>query len=73
VQSCYMCDQPGTSREHVPPKCFFPEKKDLPPDVDFRVNLITVASRDEHNLRMSGDDQYVLLVIVGNWQNNPEA
>ena len=33
-QTCYMCDEIATSDEHVPPKCIFPEVKDL--GIDYR-------------------------------------
>lgn len=36
AQTCYMCDAPATSEEHVPPKCLFPERKDLPQGMDLR-------------------------------------
>ncbi|MFH2034848.1 MAG: hypothetical protein ABIJ45_00465, partial [Candidatus Zixiibacteriota bacterium] len=63
----------GTLKEHVPPKCFFPEHKDLLNDVDFRRNLITVHSCDEHNLRKSKDDEYLLFIIVSHFENNKNA
>jgi hypothetical protein len=68
-----MCDRVVTSNEHVPPKCFFPEKKDLPPGLDYRVNLITVPSCDVHNLSKSADDQYLLMVILSHYENNIAA
>ena len=27
---CYCCEQIATTGDHIPPKCFFPKKKDLP-------------------------------------------
>jgi len=68
-----MCQRPATSREHIPPKCFFPGKGELPLGRDCRINLITVPSCDLHNISKSGDDQYVLMVIVSHWQNNAVA
>jgi hypothetical protein len=59
VSTCYMCDEPETSREHVPALCFFPEAKDLPSGVDLRRNLFTVPSCDAHNSQRSQDDQYL--------------
>lgn len=73
ITTCYMCDQLATSREHVPPKCFFPEKKDLPQGWDWRTNLISVPSCDEHNLSKSADDEYLLLVILVYNSNNIAA
>lgn len=57
----------------MPPRCFFPEKKDLPQGEDYRVNLITVPSCDLHNLSKSEDDMYLLSVIVVYYWNNPIA
>ena len=54
----------------MPPKCFFPSKDELPSGQDYRVNLITVPSCDRHNIAKSGDDQYLLMVIISHWQNN---
>jgi hypothetical protein len=68
-----MCDKEATSAEHVPPKCFFPEKKDLPPGLDYRVNLITVPSCDDHNSSKSQDDEYMLLVLISHFENNIAA
>lgn len=63
-QSCYMCDAIATSVEHVPPKCLFPEQKDLPPGVDLRKQLITVPACEEHNTHKSRNDEYLLYVLV---------
>ena len=65
-----MCDRPATSDEHVPPKCFFPEKDGLPPGFDYRKNMITVPSCENHNLLKSGDDEYLRLVIATCYKNN---
>src|SRR6056297_1597568 len=65
---CYFCGKPATSSEHVPPKCIFPEQKDLP-DEDYRKNLITVPSCDKHNAAKSRDDEFLmacLAPVVGN-------
>ena len=59
-----MCDQVATSVEHVPPKCLFPEQKDLPAGVDLRRQLITVPSCDEHNTQKSKNDEYLLYSLV---------
>lgn len=69
-QKCYACDSPKTSVEHVPPRCLFPEKKDLPPGVDLRKQLITVPSCDAHNSAKSHDDEYLLFALVMNLPNN---
>lgn len=64
MTTCYMCDEKSTSLEHVPPKCLFPEKKDLPKGVDLRKSLITVPSCDLHNSMKSNDDEYLLYCLV---------
>jgi predicted CxxxxCH...CXXCH cytochrome family protein len=72
--SCYMCERPAVSREHAPPKCFFPEAKDLEGFAgDLRRNLITVPSCDEHNSKRSTDDEYAMAVTVMYFDNNPVA
>jgi len=59
---CYYCGEKSTSREHVPPKCLFPDKaKDESPQ---KLNLITVPSCDKHNLKKSGDDEYLKRILV---------
>lgn len=51
-----MCEEPATSVEHVPAKCFFPKGQ--------RNNLITVPSCVRHNNETSKDDEYVRGIIV---------
>ncbi len=62
-KTCYMCDEISTSVEHVPPKCLFPEKKDLPEGEDLRKELITVPSCAIHNTSKSNDDEYLLYTL----------
>jgi hypothetical protein len=50
--TCYACEDKKTSKEHAPPRCFFPE------DRAYRKQLITVPSCDAHNSEKSGDDFY---------------
>ena len=66
--TCYMCDVPATSREHVPPRCLFPESKDI--DGDYRQNLLTVPSCDEHNSGKSADDEFLMVSLAGIIGNN---
>jgi hypothetical protein len=57
-----MCDAVATGKEHVPPKCIFPE------DRKYRKQLITVPSCDEHNSKKSDWDELlrgILTVIEG--------
>lgn len=69
-KTCYMCEKEATSDEHVPPKCLFPEQKDIPKGFDFRRNLITVPSCDEHNSKKSKDDEYLLFLLLSAAQGN---
>lgn len=71
--TCYMCGAPATSREHVPPLCIFPEMKDMQDGVDYRKNLITVPACDAHNLKKSSDDEYLHLLVIHGYFNNPLA
>lgn len=67
--SCYACEKMETSREHAPPLCIFPQSKDTNGE-DFRKNLITVPACDEHNLRKSTDDEYLMMVLAAHFSNN---
>jgi hypothetical protein len=66
------CGRPATTTEHVPPPCIFPERKDAF-GVDHRKNLITVPSCDEHNLKKSKDDEFLMACITPNVGNNLAA
>ena len=68
-----MCNAARTSDEHVPPKGIFPKKRDLPPGVDLRKQLITVPSCDVHNSEKSLDDEYLMYALVFGIQNNSTA
>jgi len=72
-QTCYMCDKEATSYEHVPPKCLFPERKDLPEGISLRKELIKVPSCDLHNISKSMDDEYLLYMLCMNIANNAVA
>jgi hypothetical protein len=67
-KTCYMCDSPSTSREHVPPRSLFPEAKDV--GGDYRNNLITVPSCDLHNSGKSRDDEFLMVSLAGIIGNN---
>ncbi|MDD5306013.1 MAG: hypothetical protein PHU25_01710 [Deltaproteobacteria bacterium] len=71
--TCYMCDQRATTREHVPPQCLFPEKKDTPDGTDYRINLVKVPSCAIHNLSKSADDEYLMAILVMPIGNNDVA
>ena len=68
-EKCYMCEREATTREHVPPKCLFPEKKDIGHS-RYRKNLITVPSCDLHNSSKSKDDEFLMVSIAGVVGNN---
>ena len=68
--TCYMCDKPGIGKEHIPPRCIFPEQKDSPDRVDYRKALFTVPSCDDHNSNKSKDDEYLLYVLTISHQRN---
>lgn len=72
MQTCYACQNYATTREHIPPRCLFPEVKDTA-GADHRCNLITVPSCTEHNLHKSGDDEYLLYVLCTNLSANAIA
>jgi hypothetical protein len=56
--SCFRCEAEGITREHFPPKAFFPKGGNL--------QLKTVPACAEHNNGKSGDDMYVLVQICLN-------
>lgn len=58
--------------EHTPPKCIFPEQKDTN-GIDYRKELITVPSCDEHNSAKSKDDEYLMMVLTSYINNNEAA
>jgi hypothetical protein len=67
---CYCCEKIATTRDHIPPKCFFPKKKHFPNGgPDYRRQLITVPACSEHNNSRSSDDEYTAAVIVMNSQS----
>jgi hypothetical protein len=67
--TCYMCDALATGNEHVPPRCLFPEAKDIG-GIDLRKNLISVPSCDLHNTTKSKEDEYLLFILVSHFENN---
>jgi hypothetical protein len=65
AKKCYMCDDGGVTREHVPPLSFFPK--------GFRTNLWTVPSCAAHNLDNAPDVEYARNVIVSHRDATGEA
>lgn len=63
-----MCSCHATSSEHVPPKCIFPEERDI--GVDYRKDLMTVPSCDFHNTKKSKDDEFLMVSLAGIFGNN---
>ncbi len=59
-----MCDREATTVEHAPPRCIFPEIRDTRDGRDYRKNLITVPSCNEHNTVKSHDDEYLLFILA---------
>lgn len=66
---CYMCDLPGTTIEHVPPRALFPEAKDVG-GKNYRIDLITVPSCPLHNTAKSDDDEFLMVSLAGIVGNN---
>jgi hypothetical protein len=62
---CYACSAEATTREHVPPKSFFPK--------DRRQELLTVPSCYAHNHDQSLDIEYVRNLISCTYGTNAEA
>lgn len=69
MDRCYRCDEPGITREHVPPKCLFPEAKDMD-GLHLRKDLITVPSCPLHNTAKSRDDEFLMVCMAGILGNN---
>ncbi len=68
INTCYMCSSVAETKEHVPPKCFFPQ--DL--NSTYRKNLIKVPSCRVHNNDTSDTDEIVNTLIylaAGNVKN----
>lgn len=68
-----MCNEEGITNEHVPPKCIFPEAKDIPTGNNYKKNLITVRSCEKHNTSKSKDDVYLMFFLAANVVSNDLA
>nr|WP_315448615.1 hypothetical protein [uncultured Pseudomonas sp.] len=65
-KKCYFCGETANTREHVPPKGFFPKET--------RKNLITVSACEVHNNHKSGDDEYFRMTLAGiAWSDLPTS
>lgn len=69
IEKCYKCGADSTGREHVPPQCIFPEQKDSN-NIDYRKQLITVPSCDEHNQKKTNEDEFFMMSITPCIGNN---
>lgn len=63
--TCYRCSAVATTKEHAPPRCFFPKGSGL------NLQLKTVPSCTAHNNDKSSDDQYLLAHICMNASKGP--
>jgi hypothetical protein len=64
---CYCCEQAATTRDHIPPQCFFHKQKHLPSNSpNYRSNPIVVPSCPDHNNARSKDDEYAAAIITMN-------
>jgi hypothetical protein len=53
---CYYCGEQASTKEHIPPECFFPKGN--------KVDLFTVPACEEHNNAKSKDDEYVKVLLT---------
>lgn len=60
--TCYMCDKIATTKEHTPPKSWFPQ--------NMRNQLLTVPSCPEHNNENNEDAEYLRVYISSYCVNN---
>jgi hypothetical protein len=67
MKTCYFCGNPATTKEHIPPISLFPIKFT---NIDYRKNLITVPSCEEHNSKKSNDDEYFSFVLKTSYNSN---
>jgi len=78
MSKCYLCDQPATTVEHLPPRVFFPARKDLRVEMgdaapDLRRNLTTVPACRDHNNAYATDDEYVAYAVAAYILNDEVA
>jgi hypothetical protein len=64
VYRCYYCGNIANTREHAPPKIFFPNS--------LRDNLVTVPSCSLHNNAKSNSDEYIFQLIVSCCEPNQD-
>lgn len=62
---CIYCgSRPGNTRDHVPPRSFFPSP--------FPQDLLTVPSCKECNAKFSKDEEYVRTILASSWDRENE-
>lgn len=69
AKTCYMCDELGSTREHIPPLCCFPKQDLASSEKLFQENhrkgqLLTVPSCRMHNSGKSQDDELILFTTA---------
>lgn len=62
---CYLCGNPSTTRDHIPPLGIFPKPR---PD-----NLITVPACGNCNAKTTLDDEYFRTVVSATSNDSPKS
>lgn len=62
---CYFCGGGITGVEHIPPRCFFPNRR--------RQDLITVGSCDIHNQEKSKEDEYIRAILLSSIKTDSQS
>lgn len=62
---CYVCGVKAETREHIPPKSWFPKGQNS--------SLITVPSCNRHNVALQHDQEYVRIIAVTEQTTNHHA
>jgi len=57
--TCYYCNEPATTSEHIPPRGLFPDSE------KYTYNLLSVPSCNKHNNKKSDLDNRMRLFLVG--------
>lgn len=65
LAGCYLCGEPATTREHIPPKSIFPGPRPL--------DLITVPACESCNRTASKDDEYFRWLVATAAADEPTA
>jgi hypothetical protein len=65
TKKCYGCGSPATTKEHVVPRCLYPDKPG--------VKLLTVPACRNCNNPLAKDEEYFRLFLTAAWTENPVA